>query len=86
MELPNKHFQGFPKEITSALEISKNLTHHAARKTFGFTVLLNNNIPMKVISKLLGHFKTTITQKYYAYVMPEKLSEQLQKLKIKLKK
>lgn len=85
MELPNKHFQGFPKEITSALEISKNLTHHATRKTFGFTVLLNINIPMEVISKLLGRFKTT-TQKYYAHVMPEKLSEQLQKLKIKLKK
>lgn len=40
---------------------------------------------MEVISKLLGHFKIT-TQKYYADVMPEKLSEQLQKLKIRLKK
>ena len=39
---------------------------------------------MEIISKLLGHFKIITTQEYY--VMPEKLSEQLQKLKIKLKK
>lgn len=82
----NQYFNRLLKEIASALEISKNLTHHTARKTFASTVLLNNNIPMEVVSKLLGHSKITTTQEYYADVMPEKLSEQLQKLKIKLKK
>ena len=69
-------------EIT---EISKNLTHHTARKTFASTVLLNNDIPIEVVSKLLGHSKISTTQEYYAELMPEKLSENLKKLKDRLK-
>ncbi|MDP9958110.1 site-specific recombinase XerD [Epilithonimonas hungarica] len=81
----NQSFNRILKEIASILEISKNLTHHTARKTFASTVLLNNDIPIEVISKLLGHSKITTTQEYYAELMPEKLSEQLTKLKGKLK-
>jgi Site-specific recombinase XerD len=84
--ISNQYFNRLLKEIASILEISKNLTHHTARKTFASTVLLNNNIPMEIISKLLGHSKITTTQEYYAELMPKKLSEQLQKLKTKLKK
>ncbi|AZA81218.1 integrase [Chryseobacterium lactis] len=80
----NQYFNRLLKEIASALEISKNLTHHTARKTFASTVLLSNDIPIEVISKLLGHSKITTTQDYYADVMPEKLSEQLKKLKSKI--
>lgn len=84
--ISNQYFNRLLKEIASILEISKNLTHHTARKTFASTILLNNNIPMEIISKLLGHSKITTTQEYYAELMPKKLSEQLQKLKTKLKK
>ncbi|TWP22512.1 site-specific integrase [Apibacter muscae] len=80
----NQYFNRLLKEIASALEISKNLTHHTGRKTFASTVLLNNDIPIEVISKLLGHSKITTTQEYYTELMPEKLSEQLNKLKSKL--
>ena len=80
----NQYFNRLLKEIASALEISKNLTHHTGRKTFASTVLLNNDIPIEVVSKLLGHSKITTTQEYYAELMPEKLSEQLEKLKVKL--
>ncbi|MDN3690792.1 site-specific integrase [Chryseobacterium tructae] len=82
--ISNQYFNRLLKEIASILEISKNLTHHTARKTFASTVLLSNDIPMEVISKLLGHSKITTTQEYYADVMPEKLSEQLKKLKSKI--
>lgn len=80
----NQYFNRLLKEIASTLEISKNLTHHTARKTFASTVLLSNDIPMEVISKLLGHSKINTTQEYYAEVMPEKLSLHLRELEKKL--
>ncbi|UZT96215.1 tyrosine-type recombinase/integrase [Chryseobacterium fluminis] len=80
----NQYFNRLLKEIASALEISKNLTHHTARKTFASTVLLSNNIPMEVISKPLGHSKINATQEYYAEIMPEKLSLHLRELEKKL--
>ncbi|MDR2206419.1 MAG: site-specific integrase [Flavobacteriaceae bacterium] len=83
--LSNQYFNKLLKEIAHTLGISKNLTHHTARKTFASTVLLSNSIPIEVISKLLGHSKITTTQEYYADLMPEKLSEQLTRLKSKLK-
>ncbi|ADQ82405.1 site-specific integrase [Riemerella anatipestifer] len=81
----NQYFNRLLKEIAFVLKIPKNLTHHTGRKTFASTVLLNNDIPIEVISKLLGHSKITTTQEYYAELMPNKLSEQLNKLKDKLK-
>ena len=83
--ISNQSFNRLLKEIASVLEISKNLTHHTARKTFASTVLLNNNISIEVVSKLLGHSKISTTQEYYAELMPEKLSENLKKLKDKLR-
>jgi len=83
--ISNQSFNRLLKEIAITLEISKNLTHHTARKTFASTVLLNNDIPIEVVSKLLGHSKISTTQEYYAELMPEKLSENLKKLKDRLK-
>ncbi|MHA3047138.1 tyrosine-type recombinase/integrase [Riemerella anatipestifer] len=80
----NQYFNRLLKEIAFVLKIPKNLTHHTARKTFASTVLLNNDIPIEVVSKLLGHSKISITQEYYADVMPESLSEKLKNLKDKL--
>lgn len=81
--ISNQSFNRLLKEIANVLEISKNLTHHTARKTFASTVLLNNNVPMEVVSKLLGHSKITTTQEYYAELMPEKLSNHLKNLQKK---
>lgn len=81
--ISNQSFNRLLKEIANVLEIPKNLTHHTARKTFASTVLLNNNVPMEVVSKLLGHSKITTTQEYYAELMPEKLSNHLKNLQKK---
>ncbi|WP_228411453.1 site-specific integrase [Epilithonimonas vandammei] len=83
--ISNQSFNRLLKEIANVLEISKNLTHHTARKTFASTVLLNNDIPIEVVSKLLGHSNISTTQEYYAELMPDNLSENLKKLKDKLK-
>lgn len=82
--ISNQSFNRLLKEIATTLEISKNLTHHTARKTFASTVLLNNDIPIEAVSKLLGHSNISTTQEYYAELMPEKLSNHLKNLKKKL--
>ncbi len=79
----NQYFNRILKEIADLLGINKKLTHHTARKTFATTVLLNNNIPIETVSKLLGHSKISTTLSYYAEVMPDKLN--LIELKEKLK-
>ncbi|MBS9773848.1 MAG: site-specific integrase [Tenacibaculum sp.] len=88
-ELPkisNQRFNSYLKEIADFTGIDKNLTHHIARKTFATTVLLYNDVPMEIVSELLGHSKITITQEHYAKVVRKKVSDEVLKLKDKLYK
>ena len=84
--LSNQYFNRLLKEIAITLGITKKLTHHTGRKTFATTVLLNNNIPIETVSKLLGHSKITTTLSYYAEVMPSKLKLDLEGLRNRLEK
>ena len=84
--ISNQYFNRLLKEIAFTLGITKKLTHHTARKTFATTVLLNNNIPIETVSKLLGHSKITTTLSYYAEVMPSKLKHDLEGLRNRLEK
>lgn len=43
---------------------NKSVSHHMARKTFASTVLLYNDVPMEIVSELLGHSSIKITQEY----------------------
>lgn len=82
--ISNQKFNSYLKEIAEIIGIKKNLTHHIARKTFATTVLLYNDVPMEIVSELLGHSKITITQEHYAKVVNKKVSEHIQKLNQKL--
>ena len=71
-ELPkisNQKFNSYLKEISALLSIEKKLTHHIARKTSATTVLLYNNVPMEIVSDLLGHSNMNITQAHYGKVV-----------------
>ena len=76
----NQRFNGYLKEIADLSGIDKNLTHHIARKTFATTVLLYNDVPMEIVSKLLGHSRMGITQAYYGKILEQKVSEAMRKL------
>lgn len=52
------------KEIAVLCEINKPLTFHIARHTFATTITLTNGVPIKSISKMLGHTKLSTTQIY----------------------
>ena len=49
-------------------------------KGFASTVLLYNDVPMEVVSELLGHSSIKITQEYYGKVVQQKVSEEVKKV------
>jgi integrase/recombinase XerD len=77
--ISNQKFNSYLKEISELLSIDKKLTHHIARKTFATTVLLYNNVPMEIVSELLGHSNMNITQSHYGKVVQKKVSEAIHK-------
>ena len=83
-KISNQRFNAYLKEIAEIVEIQKNLTHHMARKTFASTILLYNDVPMEIVSELLGHSEIGITQNHYAKVVKKKISEEMTKLNRKL--
>ena len=82
--LSNPKFNAYLKEVASIVGIKKNLTHHIARKTFATTVLLYNDVPIEIVSELLGHSKISTTQEHYAKVVQKKVSEEMKTLAKKL--
>ncbi|MUP45379.1 site-specific integrase [Gramella sp. BOM4] len=82
----NAHFNAYLKEIADLCEIKINLTHHIARKTFATTVLLLNDVPMEIVSKLLGHSRIGITQAHYGQIVEKKVGEQMDRVAKKLTK
>mgnify|MGYP002143882209 FL=1 len=83
--ISNQKFNSYLKEIADIVGIEKRLTHHIARKTFASTVLLYNDVPMEIVSELLGHSNMTITQESYGRVVQKKVSEAMSNLRDKLK-
>ena len=83
--ISNQRFNSYLKEIAEIVGIQKNLTHHIARKTFASTILLYNDVPMEIVSELLGHSEMSITQNHYAKVVKAKLSESMSKVEKLLK-
>ena len=82
--ISNQKFNSYLKEISAITGIEKRLTHHIARKTFASTVLLYNDVPMEIVSELLGHSNMVITQESYGKVVQKKVSEEMKKLKLRI--
>lgn len=61
------------------LSLAFLLLMHAARHTFASTVTLANNISLEVVSKMLGHTNTRMTN-HYAKLIDKCIGEQMDKL------
>lgn len=83
--ISNQRYNSYLKEIAAIVGIDKNLTTHIARKTFATTVLLYNDVPMEIVSELLGHSNIIITQAHYGKIVQRKVSSEMKKLNNKLK-
>lgn len=56
-----------------------------ARKIFASTLLLYNDVPMEIGSKLLGHSSMKITQEYYGKIVQKRISEEMERISKKVK-
>ena len=65
--------------VGEQLKFSINLSMHVARHTFA-VFALNNGLSMSVVSRLLGHGSTDITERVYAKFLPETLASEVSKL------
>lgn len=77
--ITNQKVNSYLKEIGDVLGIEIPLTHKIARKTFG-SILLFNNVPIKVVSELMGHSNSLITERHYAKLDTRKLGEAMKLL------
>lgn len=79
--ISNQRYNSYLKEIAAIIGIDKNLTTHMARRTFASTVLLYNDVPMEVVSELLGHGSIQTTEDSYAKVVQKKVSMEIERLR-----
>lgn len=84
-KISNQKYNSYLKEIGAVIGIEKKLTTHTARKSFASTVLLYNDVPMEIVSELLGHSSMKITQDSYGKVVQKKISHHIEKLSKKIK-
>ena len=79
--ISNQRYNSYLKEIADLVGIDKKLTTHMARRTFASTVLLYNDVPMEIVSELLGHSNMKVTQESYGKVVQKKISLVMNRLK-----
>ena len=83
--MSNQRYNSYLKEMASLIGVEKRLTTHTARKTFASTVLLYNNVPMEIVSELLGHSSITITQASYGKIVQKSVSKEISRISKVLK-
>lgn len=60
----NQKMNEYLKEVAVLCGFPFTLNTHIARRTFGSTVTLNNNVPINVVKELLGHASVKQTEAY----------------------
>ncbi len=70
--------------VGEQLGLDFSLSMHVARHTFAI-VALNKGLSMTVVSRLLGHGSTDITEKAYAKYLPETLAAEVARISPELK-
>jgi len=73
------------KRVQFESGIHKNLTSHMARHTFATTITLANDIPIEIVSRMLGHTNLKTTQ-VYAKILNTSVEKHMGELDKKLKK
>lgn len=79
--ISNTKYNEYLKVVAQAAGIDKPISTHWARHT-GATLLLNEGIPMQIVSKICGHSTTRITEQVYAKLLDETVVDAVQDLDI----
>ncbi|MFH6989389.1 site-specific integrase [Flavobacterium collinsii] len=81
----NQKMNEYLKEIAILCGFPFTLNTHMARRTFGSTVTLNNNVPINVVKEMLGHSSIKQTEAY-AITEQATIGREMSLLKKKLNK
>jgi integrase/recombinase XerD len=81
--ISHQKVNAYLKVIAELSGIQKTLTHHIARHTFATTIALSNNVPLEMVSKMLGHTSVKATQ-IYAKITSKYLNEVTDRLDEKI--
>lgn len=77
--ISNVKYNEYLKVVAQASGIDKPISTHWARHT-GATLLLNEGIDMRIVSKICGHSSTRITEMIYAKLLDETVVNAVKKL------
>ena len=79
--ISNPKYNEYLKVVAQVAHIDKPISSHWARHT-GATLLLNEGIDMKIVSKICGHSSIKITEQIYAKLLDETVVDAVQNLTI----
>lgn len=79
----NQKMNAYLKEIADICGIMSPLNTHKARRTFGSTVTLNNNVPIHVVKEMLGHSSVRQTEEY-AITEQQSIGKEMKQLQLRL--
>ena len=77
--ISNVKYNEYLKIVAQASGINKPLSTHWARHT-GATILLNEGVDMRIVSKICGHSSLKITEQVYAKLLDETVVKAIQDL------
>lgn len=83
-KISNQKYNSYIKEVAEIVGIEKSLTTHIGRKTCG-SILLNEGVSIEVVSRILGHRDTKITQHIYARVNELRITREMDQVNIEIK-
>ncbi|MFV8342628.1 site-specific integrase [Flavobacterium sp. XS2P39] len=81
----NQKMNTYLKEIADLCGFTCELNTHKARRTFGSTVTLNNDVPIYVVKEMLGHQSIRQTESY-AITTEQTIGREMNNLRSKLGK
>jgi integrase len=79
----NQKMNAYLKEIANICGITSELNTHKARRTFGSTVTLANNVPIHIVKEMLGHQSVKQTEEY-AITEQRSIAKEMRDLRLKL--
>ena len=82
--ISNVKYNEYLKAVAQISSIDKPLSTHWARHT-GATILLNEGVDMKIVSKICGHSSMKVTEQIYAKLLDETVVDAIKNKKSNLK-
>jgi integrase len=76
--ISNAKYNEYIKVVAARAKVDKPISSHWARHTAGM-LMLNNGVPIEIVSRVLGHANISTTQRVYAHVRMKAVVREVKK-------